>query len=180
MKTWLTKFRISNALDDRKPLSPAVQRALAKSEELRRFAENSAALDQALENSRPEPEAPASLHASILRAVRTAAHRPEDGEWRMKNGRGEGHPPFFIFHPRSLVAASIFMLGIFAAIHFSRHPNTGHIESSSLAAASSALDLGGKLVREMPDAALSPLSDEMQRLNLDLASAQKFLLASLP
>ena len=67
-----------------------------------------------------------------------------------------------------------------AAIHFSRQPNTGHIESSSLAAASSALDLGGKLVREMPDAALSPLSDEMQRLNRDLTNAQQFLLASLP
>ena len=100
----------------------------------------------------------------------------------MKYGRGEGHPLFSIFHPRSMVAASIFLLGVFAAIHFSRQPDagSGHSESSSLAAASSALDLGGKLVREMPDAALSPLSDEMQRLNRDLTNAQKFLLASLP
>ena len=171
MKTWLTKFRISNTLDTGKPWPPAVQRAVAQSEELRHFAENAAALHQALKNSQPEPTVSASLHTSIMRAVRTAESSPVfswQDSW-----------------PRLIAAptlALLVLLGVAAAIHFSRPPGagSGHSESSSLAAASSALDLGGKLVREMPDAALSPLSEEMQRLNLDLASAQKFLLASLP
>ena len=171
MKTWLTKFKISNALDDRKPLSPAIQRAMAQSEDLRGFAEKSVALDQALKNSRPAPEASASLHASILRAVRAAEPTPVFS-WQ-------------IFWPRLIPVSALAVLvfiGVFAANNFSRHPDAGskHVESSSMAAASSALELGGTLMREMPDAALSPLSEEMQRLNLDLASAQKFLLASLP
>ena len=171
MKTWLTKFRISNTLDTGKPWPPAVQRAVAQSEELRHFAENAAALHQALKNSQPEPAVSASLHTSIMRAVRTAEPTPVFS-WQ-------------IFWPRLIPVSALVVLvfiGVFAVNNFSRHPDAGskHVESSSLAAASSALDLGGKLVREMPDAALSPLSDEMQRLNHNLASAQKFLLASLP
>jgi len=44
----------------------------------------------------------------------------------------------------------------------------------------SALEFGGTLIREAPDVALSPLSDELQRLNRNLADTGQFLLASLP
>ncbi len=76
MKTWFTKWKISNALDDRQPLPPAVKRAVAQSEELRRFAETAADVDQALKNSRPATETPASLHAAVMRAVRNAGPAP--------------------------------------------------------------------------------------------------------
>ena len=171
MKTWLTKFRISNALDNRKSLPPAVERAVAQSEELRRFAEIAADLDQALKNSRPVPETSASLHAAIMRAVRAAEPEPAY-DWQK-------------IWPRLIPAtalALLVLLGIFGASNYSRQPAAilQPAELSSLAVASSVLETGGQLIREMPDAALSPLSDEMQRLNRDLDGAKKFLLASLP
>ena len=171
MKTWLTKFRISNALDNRKSLPPAVERAVAQSEELRRFAEIAADLDQALKNSRPVPETSASLHAAIMRAVRTAEPEPAY-DWQK-------------IWPRLIPAtalALLVLLGIFGASNYFRQPAAilQPAELSSLAVASSVLETGGQLIHEMPDAALSPLSDEMQRLNRDLDGAKKFLLASLP
>lgn len=171
MKTWLTKWRISNALDERKPLPPAVERALAESAELRRFAADAAAVDQTLTKTRPEPTAPASLHASIMRAV----HSAESSE----------HPGWQNFWPRLIPASALallILLSIFGVHRFS-HPAaviSPVAETSSLAIASSALETGGNLVRAMPGAALSPLSDEMVRLNRDLTNAQNYLLASLP
>ena len=171
MKTWLTKFRISNALDNRKSLPPAVERAVAQSEELRRFAEIAADLDQALKNSRPVPEISASLHAAIMRAVRAAEPEPAY-DWQK-------------IWPRLIPAtalALLVLLGIFGASDFSRQPAAilQPAELSSLAVASSVLETGGQLIHEMPDAALSPLNEEMQRLNRDLDGAKNFLLASLP
>ena len=171
MKTWLTKFRISNALDNRKSLPPAVERAVAQSEELRCFAEIAADLDQALKNSRPEPETSASLHAAIMRAVRAAEPEPAY-DWQK-------------IWPRLIPAAALallVLLGIFGASDYSRQPAAilQPAELSSLAVASSVLETGGQLIHEMPDAALSPLNEEMQRLNRDLDGAKNFLLASLP
>ena len=171
MKTWLTKWRISNALDKRKPLPPAVERALAESAELRRFAANAAAVDQALAKTRPEPTDPASLHAAIMRAVRSAETSEPSG-WQN-------------FWPRLIPASALtllILLSVFGVQHFSRPPaaTSPVTETSSLAIASSALETGGNLVRAMPGVALSPLSDEMIRLNRDLTNAQNYLLASLP
>jgi hypothetical protein len=171
MKKWLAKFRISNALDDRKPLPPAVERAVARSEELRRFAETTAGLDQALKNFRREPEYPASLHAAIMHAVRAAEPEPTFG-WQNLS-------------PRLLPAMAIAILvslGIWGGGHFF-HPTkmvSPPAESSALATASSALETGDTLVRIVPGATLSPLNEEMLKLNRDLDGTKKFLLASLP
>jgi hypothetical protein len=171
MKTWLTKWRISNALDERKPLPPAVERAMAGSAELRRFAVNAATVDQALTKTRHQPTAPASLHAAIMRAVRSSGSSDHSG-WQN-------------FWPRLIPASALtllILLSVFGVHWFSRPPaNLSPVaEASSLAMASSALEIGGNLVRAMPGEALSPLSDEMIRLNRDLTNAQNFLLASLP
>jgi hypothetical protein len=171
MKAWLVKFKISNALDDRQPLPPAVKQAVAQSEELRRFAETAAGVDQALKNSRPATETPASLHAAVMHAVRNAETEPAFN-W----------PKLW---PRLLPATAVallVLLGIFGASHFSRQTATVSqpAESSSLDIASSALETGGTLVRAMPGVTLSPLNDEMRRLHRDLDGTKKFLLASLP
>jgi hypothetical protein len=42
------------------------------------------------------------------------------------------------------------------------------------------MKLGGSLVRDVPAAVVSPLSDEMQKLDRNVADAKQFLLASLP
>ena len=52
--------------------------------------------------------------------------------------------------------------------------------SQSLAAAQSALEMGGQMARAMPAAMVSPLTDELNRVNRDLTNTANFLLASLP
>jgi|ERR1017187_1129445 hypothetical protein len=179
MKFWLTKFKISNALNDRKPLSPAIGRAIDRSEELRRFTEQSSTLDHALKNQLPKPGASAPLHASIMRAVRAAGPTPVAENQRLWPGW---------ISVSSL--ATVVILSVFLAIQFFDHPESKveradsskveRADSPPLTAASSALELGGRLAREAPAAALSPLSDEMQRLDRDLFNTGQFLLASLP
>jgi len=171
MRSWLKKFEISNALNDRKPFSPAVDQAIARSAEVRRFAENSTSLDRALRSQLPKPEASASLHASIMGAVRAARRAPA----------AESQPGWPRWIPVSGLALLV-VLGVSLAIRFS--PNAGSqagpADSHTFAAAGSALELGGSLMREAPAAAISPLSDEMARLDRDLASTEQFLLATLP
>ena len=171
MKTWLTKFRISNALNDRKPLPPAVERAMARSEELRRFADNSSTLDHTLKSQLARPEACPRLHDSIMRAVRSSG--PAQG--------AEKQPAW----PRWVPASSFGMLVLLCcllAIQFFPTLSTQHQpeNSETLAAAGSAIDLGGRFVREAPAVAMAPLSDEMQKLDHNLTDAGNFLLASLP
>ena len=189
MKTWLTKFEISNALSDRKPLPPAVGRAMSRSEEARRFAENSSALAVALKSQLPRPAASALRHDSIMRAVRAARRAPA----------AENRPGW----PRWIAVSSIGLLmvtGVLLDIRFiprqgsaagggesqtsaaviDRRYRGGDADALTLAAAGSALELGGSLMRGAPAAALSPLSEEMERLERDWARTEEFLLASLP
>ena len=194
MKTWFTKWKISNALDEGKPLPPSVQRAMANSAELRRFAENTAALDETLKNTRPAPTAPSGLHAAVLRAVRSAenAGAAEFSGWEK-------------FRQRLIPVSALgllMILGLLGTDRYFRPPpvsGTGvspvslHSEmapgsethgqdarATTLALASSTLETGDELVQTAPTAALAPLSDEMLRLNRDVINAQNYLLASLP
>ena len=171
MKTWLAKFRISIALDDQKPVPPSVKRATAQSETLRRFADDSARLDRALKNSKPETEVPEGLHNSIMQAVRSAESAPVFG-W------GKIWPRLI---PTSAIAAFV-ALAIFAINRSSNELNvvSQSANSSALADASSAVEISGRLMRDIPDAALSSLNDEMVRLNRDLIVAQECLVACLP
>jgi hypothetical protein len=171
MKSWLIKYKISNALNDRKPLPPAVGRAMARSEELRRFAENSSALNHALKSQLPSPEDCPLLHDSIMRAVRTSMHARAAQKQ--------------LAWPRWVPVSSLGLLVLLGALMAIQFFSTMNMKvqpenSQTFAAAGSAIELGGSLVREAPDVAMSPLSDEMQKLDRNLVDAKKFLLASLP
>ena len=171
MTTWLTKLKISQALDDGKPLAPAVKRAVAQSTELRQFANDVFAVDRVLKNRTPAPAVPAGLHAGIMRAVRSAELAPRSG-WEVLWER---------FIPASALALLV-LLSLFGTGRSSRSPAEVAFRDglSSLAIASSTLEAGGTLVRTMPEAALNPLANEMLRLNRDLTNAQNYLLAALP
>ena len=189
MKTWLTEFKISNALNNCGPLPPAIEQAMIRSEEARRFAENSRAVARALKSQLPRPKASAPFHATIMRAVRAAGRAPA----------AENRPGW----PRWIAVSSIVLLvlsGVFWGVHFSSNPGSaagggdsqtsaaviarryrgGDADAPTLADAGSALELGGLLVRGTPATALSPLRDEMGKLDRDLATTERFLLASLP
>jgi hypothetical protein len=171
MRSFLAKFRISNALDARKPLPPASNRTIANSEDVRQFAEISSALDTALRASKPEPQIPASLHTSIMRAVRS-------GESTQRQSRP-------IPWLRSFAAPSLALLALFAVLWFNHKSSsvktvTTVAETQPLQAASSALELAGNTLESAPTAAMAPLTDEMQRLGHDVDNARQFLLASFP
>ena len=166
MKTWLTKLKISSAMDARKSVPRAAADAIEGSNELRRFSENAATLEHALTLSKPMPTAPASLHAGIMRAVRSG-QTVESSLWRA-------------LLPRLIPASALGLLVLLVAIgpRWAGHPApTG---ASSLVVASSTLETGGELMRSLPANALSPLSDEMLRLHHDFTNAQDYLMASLP
>jgi hypothetical protein len=171
MKTWLLKLKISNAINDRQPLPPSVESAVSRSAELQSFVADANALARELKNQLPCTETSAQLHASIMRAVRSARSAPDT--------KTESVWPRWV--PASGLVAAI-LLGAVLIVQFMPQPasKVQPADAHPLADASSALDLGGSLVSQAPELALSPLSDEMQKLDRNLADTGKFLLASLP
>jgi hypothetical protein len=132
MKIWLTKLKISHALDDRKPLPPAAQPAVVRSTDLRQFTENVLAVDRALKKTIPAP-APENLHAGIMRAVRSAGAVPDSG-WNIWRAR---------FIPATALAL-LLLLAVFGMVWSSRQPASAAVsdKSASLAFASATLDAG--------------------------------------
>ncbi len=167
MKSWFARFEISAALDrdPRPPGSPPVRSR--GSDKLRRFAGELAALDRDLRATAPKAEAPASLHRSIMRAVR-AADPP---------GEAEGAPGFlrWLIAP---AAAVIALLVVWQSVRGPGQPSPP--KPPPLAAAANALEMGGQMVQAVPSAVVAPLADELERLNQDLDNTAQFLLASLP
>jgi hypothetical protein len=167
MKSWLKKFRIANSLDTRRPLPAPLPEAIARDAELRRFADDLAAVDEALRQSPPDLKTPVDLHASIMHAVRSEVEEPEQSPIL----------PWF----RWLAAPALIALAL-AGVWWAVRP-TGvatHESPATLAAASSALELPHKIARTMPAEMLAPLSEEMARVNQDLDRTKQFLIASLP
>jgi hypothetical protein len=167
MKTWFAKIRISAALDESRQPGGSRPAGISRSNELRAFGQEMAALDRALKDASPKPRAPASLHGSIMRAVQA------------------GQPPAVAQRPLALLrwltapaAVAIALLLIWQA---QRHPaRPAPTATQSLATAASALDMSRQMTRVVPSAVLGPLSEELERLNRDLDNTAKFLLASLP
>jgi hypothetical protein len=167
MKTWLTKFRIANALGSRRPLPAPLQDAIARDAELRRFADETAAVDEALRTSPPEMKTPVGLHSSIMHAIHS-----ETEELRQ---------PQIIPWLRWLAAPAVTAL-VLAGFWLVIRP-TGDPKSPAfvpLAAASTALELPHQIARTVPAGVLAPLSEEMDRVNQDLDRTKQFLIASLP
>jgi len=168
MRLWFAKVRISAALDAGKQPSAWLRRRVSGSEELRGFEQELTALDRALRRTAPETKAPASLHCSIMQAVGGAANGPAAA----RRERGIPHwAPVPVF-------ALIVVLAAWWVLHSPvRQPAQ---DTQSLAAVTTALEMGGQMARTMPSAVVAPLSVELERLNLDLDNTAQFLLASLP
>jgi hypothetical protein len=76
MKSMLTKFKISTALDSGKPLPDSLRQKIAADPELERFANRAQSLGRPSASGITMPGDP-SLHDSIMRAVRAAGQREE-------------------------------------------------------------------------------------------------------
>jgi hypothetical protein len=167
MRLWFAKARLSAALDAGQQPSAGLRRRLNGSPELRGFEQEMLALDRALKQTAPKPEAPVSLHRSIMQAVQ-AANCPADAQRESAT----------LHWARVPGLAVIIALALCWVLHGPmRQPAQ---TAQSLAAATTALEMGGQLARAVPTAVVAPLSDELERLNRDLDNTAQFLLASLP
>jgi hypothetical protein len=167
MRTWLAKYKISSALDLGQSLPPSLRRRMEASAELRAFARNADALDHALKQDLPEVEPPAFLHASIMRAVEQSS-RPVPRRslaWR--------------WLPAPAFAIAI-LLAAWWGLHLSTPKPVQQPQWAASSTANTAPTLNEQVTRTVTTALVSPLSDEWQRLDLDLNKAMDFLSASLP
>jgi hypothetical protein len=172
MKTWLDTFRISAALDAGQPLPPALAQRVAHSDALRQFAERAAHLDQSLKKARPQTAVPAELHESIMRQV-CAVRRPVT----------PARSPWPRW--RWLAAPALAALALTAVWWTLNRPTSLTPPrfvgvGPPLASGMAALEWGEALTRRVPEEVLSPLSEEMTRLEQDLNRSAEFLMASLP
>jgi hypothetical protein len=167
MKSWFTKLRISAALDDGYKPSASLRRNIDRSERLQSFEDEMAAVDRALKQCPPKPQAHPGLHRSIMQAVR-AAERPAAAPAGLVFLRWAAAP----------VVAVLALVAVWLALRGPAVPPTQ--ATQSLAAARTALEMSGQLAQTMPSAVVAPLSDELARLNQDLDNTAQFILASLP
>ena len=167
MKTWFTKFKISMALDAGHNVSASLRRNRNSTEQLRGVEEEMTALDHALKQAPPRPQAPPGLHRSIMRSVRRV-ERPAAA-------------PGGLAFLRWVVAPVVAALAFVAVWQTLRVPVVPPSQSTqSLGAATTALEMSGQLAQTVPSAVVAPLSDELARLNRDLDNTAQFILASLP
>jgi hypothetical protein len=156
------KLKISNALDSDKPWSAQSRQTITTSSELRAFCDRIEVLDSTLRDQVPHAAAPPELHRSIMRAVKSS------------------RPAVRSHHPAVRWAAlgactALGIIILLLAIH-----RTPPSKSDPLAAASNALELRSEISEAAPAAVVSPLSDELERLQQNLDSTTQFLLAAVP
>jgi hypothetical protein len=168
MKAWLANLRISLALDSSQRPAAQEQRRQHDPAELRGFEQDMTALDRGLKQTVPSPHAPPSLHGSIMRAVRTAERPAAESRRELV---------FLRWLPWSVAAVLVVMAVWYVARGPERLPAR---DAQSLAVATSAFEMGGQVARAVPTAVVSPLADELEKVNRDLNSTAQFLLASLP
>lgn len=168
---WFAKFRISAALDSRKPLPPSLRNAIAQSGELQAFAKDADALGRALEAESPSvAEPPPGLHKAIMRAV-------EDGA---STGAAAPVPLLRQWLPVSAAAALVLFAAWWALRPVSHSPMGSITQAEALKPAVAVLEFGARITPRMPSEMVAPLSEEWERLNQDLDRTQDFLLASVP
>jgi hypothetical protein len=166
MKKLLTKFRLSNALDNEPggPLPDSLREKISASPELRDFAQRAAALDRALRRP-PAVPADAALHHSIMRAVRAGAAESAPSRVPVRMGL-------------ATALAALALIGIWLA---ARPPAPAALSGAqTLAAAQIVLEMGGEISRSVPASMVAPLSKELACVDHDIRDTTQFILAVLP
>ena len=131
------------------------------------------AVDRALKGTPSKSVAPPSLHSSIMRAVRNADHQAAEA------------PSYLSLLTRLLPVpiGAIALLGVCWLLFEKQAPPPRALpraEAQTWSVALSPFEVRDEVARTVPSALIAPLSDELKRINTDLESTAKFLLASLP
>ena len=169
MRSLFRQFRLSSKLDE--GTAPAQLQQLAAGQSARQFAEDLARVDERLRAAQLEPEAPDSLHASIMTAVRAQSPtQPADARQRPV----EPVPGILLLGRRAgwwaaPVYAAVLVACLLAALHLMPRP-----------APRSPFASVEKGLTQLPGTVLSPLSGELESLQRDLEKTTQFVLASVP
>jgi len=157
------RFRISNALDSKEPLSAGLQSKISNSPELQDFSQSAVEVDRSLRNEL-QSDSPPWLHASIMNAIKTDSHEV-------------GQRNYLPALRRFALAACVLTIAFGVWFSLNRLAPT---QSISMAGVTDALDFRVEIKDTIPDVQVSSLSDELERLNHDLDNATQTLLAALP
>jgi hypothetical protein len=170
MKKLLAKFRISNALD--KEIAPDSQREkIDPSSGARNFAQRAAVLDRALRVPPSISPADATLHNSIMRAVRASANAQKIVPTRASNK---------IWLAMTSAAFAAICVWLLVRPSAPILPSRADESSQTLAAAQNVLDMSAEVSRSMPAAVVGPLSNELASVDHDIRNTTQFVLATLP
>jgi hypothetical protein len=161
MKSWLSKWRISAALDAGKPWPESLRRKIAADPDLERFAKRTQVLGETL-RSLP-PSAP-PLHDSIMRAVRASA--------RAEQSR---RVPRLSWLAASGTVAALAVVCVYLIFIHMKPPARQALDGPALV-----LEMSEHMSSNMTSYVMSPLSDEWARVDHDLQDTKQVLLASLP
>jgi len=132
------------------------------------------AVESALRQSAPEAVLPPDLHRSIMRAVR-ATRQPERRQ------------PFMFAIVRRFKMSGVLSVTGFAALIMlvswlvlHNRPQSTIPNSQALTELSTVFNASRDIVDTIPSVTVGPLSDELDRVNLDLNRTADFLIATLP
>jgi hypothetical protein len=160
MKLFLTKLRISSALDSGKPLSESLRQKIAAEPELRHFVRQSKAFAADL----PPPANDSALHNDIMRAVRAAAREEQSRP-----------APIFAWLTATATVAGIVVISLW--IGRPVPPLTAQIPMD---APQAVLEMSQKAQSTVPDAMIAPLTNEWAKVNRDVQNTGAILAASFP
>lgn len=169
MKKILAKFKISRALDAGEPVPAQLRRQANATSEVGDFLERAETVDRMLKRDRAQVAAPATLHNSIMRAVAQARQSQPDPQ------------PFMArWLPTALGATAVLLLlGVFLSVRLKQQGEQA-AQAQSLSVATEALQKGNEFARAIPSKMIAPVSGELDRLNQDVGTTAKFVLASIP
>ncbi len=161
MKSWWTKFRISSALDARKPLSKSLRKRIAADPELKDFTRRSEELDILLQ--RPQ-SGNSTLHDDIMQLVR-------------KSRRRDARPTMQMRAPLMRMAAIATMIVFVLLI---THPHPAPPRTSALNEPFVVLEISENASAAVPSAVIAPLDSEWAKVNSDVKKTTAIIAATFP
>jgi hypothetical protein len=139
-----------------------------------KFRNSDESLESALRESAPKTQFPATLHDSIMRAVRPV-HREE----RTQVSSVAIFQRFAKIRWLPITGiAGLVLLGVLISIH--NRPEQTTSDPQTLSQISAAFSASQEIVDALPSVTVGPLSDELDKVNQDLDRTAEFLLATLP
>jgi len=174
----LKQLRASNDLDAKNPSSASKRREPRAGSEPQ-LRDEFVRVDELLRKTAPRQPPPQDLHKSVMKAVR-AQNVGQTSGLPVRGASGPATAPRnFWVDPGLALGAACLTLALWFGLR-GMAPKPVLPPKPSMTAASTALEFSGALTSTFPAAITAPMTDELERLNQDLAATTRTLLATLP